>query len=178
VPIVPVMAQANYSAGSWLGILTAGSLWTPLFDEVSFDDNLQLLIRQVYKSIENAVPGDAVDTVEETVFTIDDVKGELERMRAADEELNSTTKGATSELSAAGATIPAVVPSLPAGLRVTTEMKQLLGCLVDSDATRVGFCGMVSKPASSSVVLGSHVACELRVLPPHNDGCWCNYRVA
>ena len=32
VPIVPVLMQAGYQASGWLGIVTAGSLWVPLFE--------------------------------------------------------------------------------------------------------------------------------------------------
>jgi len=32
VPIIPVMMQQNFTAKNWLGILTAGSIWTPMYE--------------------------------------------------------------------------------------------------------------------------------------------------
>ena len=42
VPIVPVMMEPRktgqpWHAGGWLGIITAGKLWTPMYDEASFE---------------------------------------------------------------------------------------------------------------------------------------------
>ena len=150
VPLVPVMVQSNYSASGWLGILTAGALWTPLFDPAAFEEGVELLVRQIHKAV-----GDSAHEEEEEQqpFSIEDVKGELERMRAAD-SVPASGHGA-SAASAAGARLPAVVPGLPLGLRVTTEMKQLLSYLVNSDATRVGFCGMggIGKTVVSSWIV-------------------------
>ena len=40
--------------------------------------------------------------------------------------------------------LPAQVPDVPEGLRITAEMKQLLTALLESSNSRLGFCGMVS----------------------------------
>eukprot|EP01050_Picozoa_sp_SAG11_P000359 SAG11_NODE_10_length_27955_cov_15.365235_11_plen_138_part_00 len=113
------------------GILTAGALWTPLHDAQSFEDNLQSLIRQIYKSV---VP----DEDGEATFSIEDVKGELERMRDSDSEVRSATAAAAGGI----AMVPATVPKQVVGLRVTSEMRQLLDLLLDSISSRVGFVGM------------------------------------
>ena len=129
VPLVPVMMQESYSAGGWLGILTAGALWVPLHAGASFDEGIELLIRQIFKNVISDEEDDG------TVFSIDDVKGELARMRSGlDESTVSSGIGV--------ATIPAAVQSLPVGLRISAEMRQLLSNLLSSDATRVGFHGM------------------------------------
>jgi hypothetical protein len=130
VPLVPVMMQHGYTAGSWLGILTAGLLWTPLFDPVTFDENIEQLVRQINKSV---VLEDAVD---DNAFSADDVKEELQRLRHASESDTDTTASA-----ATGAKLPALVPNLPVGMRVTSEMKQILSRL-SSSSVRVAFCGM------------------------------------
>ena len=120
VPLVPVQMDGGFRASGWLGILTAGALWTPLHDAHSFKDNLEALIRQIYKSVVPEEDGEAT-------FSIDDVKGELERMRDCDSEGSSfaaTPNGGS-------ATVPAVVPGFPVGLRVTAEMQQLLARAVE-----------------------------------------------
>ena len=35
IPIVPVMMAPGYTASGWLGLLTAGSLWTPMHDKAT-----------------------------------------------------------------------------------------------------------------------------------------------
>ena len=137
VPLVPVMMQENYSAAGWLGILTAGALWVPLHDSQSIDEGIDQLIRQIFK---NVTP----DAGEEDIFSIDDIKGELARMRSGLDDSHSVAS------SSSVAQVPAVVQSLPVGLRVSTEMQQLQKCVLSSDAIRVGFCGMggIGKTAS------------------------------
>jgi hypothetical protein len=120
--------QDQYLAGGWLGILTAGALWTPLHERESFDSGIELLVRQIFK---NVIPSDEEG---DDIFSIDDVRGELARMR--DDESSAVSPPS------AGATVPAVVPSLPVGLQVSAEMQQLLDNLLGSDTTRCGFCGM------------------------------------
>merc|ERR1719272_1159826 len=46
VPIIPVMMQANFAAKGWLGILTSGSIWTPMHDRASINDGINKLIAQ------------------------------------------------------------------------------------------------------------------------------------
>jgi hypothetical protein len=51
VPIVPVMMEGPdesgrpWKAGNWLGIITAGMLWSPLHDAESFEENILLCPR-------------------------------------------------------------------------------------------------------------------------------------
>ena len=47
VPIVVVKMQDKWRASEWLGIITAGALWTPLHDESTKHQNLKGLIEQV-----------------------------------------------------------------------------------------------------------------------------------
>lgn len=47
VPIVTVHMQDKFRATEWLGILTAGMLWTPLHDPSTMQENLQGLIEQI-----------------------------------------------------------------------------------------------------------------------------------
>eukprot|EP01051_Picozoa_sp_SAG22_P008139 SAG22_NODE_604_length_8628_cov_4.245984_7_plen_213_part_00 len=130
VPLVPVMMQDKFAASGWLGILTAGQLWTPFFDAGVFDESIDLLVRQIYKNVMPAADDD------ENVFSFDDVKDELARMRSGLDESSATAT------SSSVARVPAVVPAMPAGLRVSAEMRQLLVNLTSSDSTRIGFVGM------------------------------------
>ena len=69
-------------------------------------------------------------------FSSEDVREELERLRKDEQPVAvSTDAGGMCAL-------PAQVPGLPAGLRITTEMKQLLSALLTSSNSRIGFCGM------------------------------------
>ena len=52
VEIVPVIMQGGgWKATSWLGLVTAGSLWTPLFEEENFETNVRMLHEQLLKII-------------------------------------------------------------------------------------------------------------------------------
>jgi hypothetical protein len=55
VPIIPIMMEdpSKWQAGGWLGILTAGSLWTPLYSDVGFEENIDAVIGQVFWVIDD-----------------------------------------------------------------------------------------------------------------------------
>ena len=55
VPIIPVMMQKDYAAGGWLGIISAGKKWTPLYDDATFEDGIGAIITE----IRHVVPDDA-----------------------------------------------------------------------------------------------------------------------
>jgi hypothetical protein len=47
VPIIPVVLQGDgWSADDWLGLITAGALWTPLCDEQTFESGADSLHEQ------------------------------------------------------------------------------------------------------------------------------------
>eukprot|EP01052_Picozoa_sp_SAG31_P021337 SAG31_NODE_1645_length_7652_cov_2.069906_2_plen_249_part_00 len=131
VPIVPVMMEAGFRPSGWLGLLTAGSLWTPLHDKATLEENVDGLVRQ----IKLAIAPDAdepVDSAQED-FSAKELRDELDRLAQEDGEEQPTEE----------ARIPALAPPLPAGVLITPEMETLLSKLVDPSRTRVGFCGMV-----------------------------------
>ena len=135
VPIVPVMLQEDFAASGWLGILTAGLLWTRLWDPSTHAEDIESLMQQVLKAADpEAEDGDAVGTE-----SIDEVKGELLRLREDTDKSAPTPGGAASS---SRASLPALVPGLPAGILVTPEMEDLLSKLLSSASPRVGFCGM------------------------------------
>ena len=71
-----------YKASGWLGIITAGALWSPLFDAGSLDTGIQLLMKQIRLAMPES--GAAVSTAEPTMeeqdgelFTVDEMRSEV-----------------------------------------------------------------------------------------------------
>jgi hypothetical protein len=148
VPIVAVMMEApdssgrSWRAGSWLGVITAGSLWTPLYDASSHAEQVPNLLRQIELAIspedgDHDAYGDYAGGGGggQDLFSAEDAREELERLR------NDAQPPAISTTAGGMCALPAQVPDLPEGLRITPEMKQLLAALLTS-AVRIGFCGM------------------------------------
>jgi hypothetical protein len=164
VPIVPVMVQADWRASDWLGIITAGALWTPLYND--FETGIKGIICQMEKSIIPPAPINTDDseqssTEDDVDFSVEEMRGELGRLMAdlhlAKKEMSTGAAEAKDRrlleavqmkptLSAVGGgqcPLPAGVPPLPPGLRITAEMKQLLAALLSpTSALHIGFCGM------------------------------------
>lgn len=161
VPIIPVMMEANFSAKGWLAILTAGSIWTPMYEKASVLDGVDKLVEQA----QHVVPGmrgmdDASDAASEAsdntesfdvgawgdnMFSLEEMRGELDRLR----EESATSAEASKHASVVGeegvlhCPLPAMVPTLPPGLFVTTEMQSVLDAVLsDTSTPQIGFCGM------------------------------------
>ena len=92
VPIVPVMAESTrgWRPSGWLGIVVAGSLWTPLGEGSDFDSGVRSLVEQ----IKGAVPGSGgamlddhdyeEDVSSRSAAAVDagaELRAELERLR-------------------------------------------------------------------------------------------------
>lgn len=110
---------------------------TPLYDRANFAENVPQLLRQIEISV-TLEEGDDFDGTS-IFFSADDAREELERLRKDEQP--------AANLAAAGGVcaLPAQVPALPDGLRVTPEMKQLLSALLTpshSHGRKLGFCGM------------------------------------
>eukprot|EP01051_Picozoa_sp_SAG22_P015319 SAG22_NODE_1982_length_3207_cov_2.771557_3_plen_430_part_00 len=137
-----------WKAGSWLGIITAGMLYTPLHDPETFDENIQNLLHQITLAVSSQADLDAADGLDyeeaaETgaAFSIDDAREELERLRADE----TSVTAAAAEVSADGVCLlPPQVSVLPEGLRVSTGMKELRQSLLTPvvKKTKLSFCGM------------------------------------
>ena len=158
---MPVVMEDGYSARGWLGIITAGALWVPLYEARRFDVGIDQLVQQ----IRHALPADEEDGDEEglaggeALFTAAEMKEELERLRADMEAASARPKavarrsGEQQKTSWLPCDLPTGVPPLPSGLRVSSEMRQLgLALLSATSRCRVGFCGMggVGKTTVSS----------------------------
>eukprot|EP01051_Picozoa_sp_SAG22_P006380 SAG22_NODE_416_length_10804_cov_4.791126_4_plen_1245_part_00 len=136
VPIVPVMMEKNWEATGWLGIVTAGILWTPLYDDDTFAANIGALCDHVAKYVMPTAHATA------PVLRKADVQIDVDRLR---EDLRGETKEAAD--TSAGvqelAMLPAEVPILPSSFRKLPAMVSLKEKLMDpaSDG-RIGFFGL------------------------------------
>ena len=127
------------------GLLTAGSLWTPLHDETTFEENIDNLIVQITKELTTSNPDEQDEEVEndpgQDLFSVEDIKGEIERMR---EDMAPGDAAAASKSSSGDtlAAIPSLSPQLPRGVFVSKEMQELQEQLTTTSCVRVGFVGM------------------------------------
>jgi hypothetical protein len=163
VPIIPVMMQADFKAKGWLAILTAGSIWTPMYDSASVHDGIDKLIAQARFLITGSrgEDGDASDTASEVsgetasfdvnawggaIFSLDETREELERLReetAPSAETSTGSTGTGEDGSFRCCPLPAMVPTLVRGLFVTAEMEGVLDAVLsDTSTPQIGFCGM------------------------------------
>ena len=160
VPIIPVMMQADFTAKGWLGILTSGSIWTPMYEKASVLDGVDKLIEQAQHLIlgmrglddasdiasetsESSEPFD-VSAWGDAMFSIDDMREELERLREETAPATgSTRKSDSREIDVVMCDLPAMVPALPRGLFVTAEMQRVMDAVLsDTSTPQIGFCGM------------------------------------
>jgi hypothetical protein len=98
VPIVPVLMHSDYSPRGWLGLLTAGALWTPLHDKISFAEHIDGLVRQITL----AVTGTQSDFEQSPQFSpapdfsAKDLRSELDRLK--DEQGHATSTPSQNDL--------------------------------------------------------------------------------
>lgn len=121
----------GWTASGWLGLLTAGKLWTPLTTKETFENDIANLVVQIGKEVAE----DADDTFEiaadeqatpEEDFSVAEMRSELERLRAKTEPAQAT--GSSDQCA-----LPADVTELPSGIQVSEEMRTLLEKLTSSD---------------------------------------------
>eukprot|EP01051_Picozoa_sp_SAG22_P005170 SAG22_NODE_300_length_12752_cov_3.102426_2_plen_242_part_00 len=137
----------------WLGLICAGALWIPLYQEESFSANCAKLALQVQKAgaavaiidREEATTSIGVeaeaDDHEERLAELARLREELSQHSTSEQNVTGSTAGA--EIAA----LPAGVPKLPPKLRLTPEITELKRVLLSTDAAdlklpRVGFHGM------------------------------------
>ena len=141
ISIVPVMMAPDYTASGWLGLLTAGSLWTPMHDKATLEQSVDGLVRQ----IKLAIAPDSEEIVESAEqapdFSTKELRDELDRLKSEQQTTLTTT---TQEHKATDqpAEIPAMVPKLPDRTLVSKSMEELLEQLTTSTSSRIGFFGM------------------------------------
>lgn len=161
VPIIPVMMEPNFVAKGWLGILTSGSIWTPMHDSDSVRDGIDKLLVQAQHLVPGFHSGDyaGTDTASEgsdntesfdvgawgdAMFSLDEMREELERLREESAPAAGNKHiGRGNDPDGILCSLPAMVPSLPRGLFVTAEMQSVLDAVLSQTSTpQIGFCGM------------------------------------
>ena len=71
-----------------------------------------------------------------TMFSLDETREELDRLRAEEAPSKQPTSGAACPL-------PAIVPTLPRGVLITAEMQNILDAVLSGESSpQIGFCGM------------------------------------
>ena len=137
--------QQDYMPRGWLGLLTAGLLWTPLHEKSSLEDNVDALLNQIRRTLapdadlqpeELQVGSHAADG---TDFSVTDLRDELQRLKQEQEATASSLQANQGNQSSGQAKVPASVPDLPRGILVTQSMEELLTHLTTGDKNRVAF---------------------------------------
>jgi hypothetical protein len=144
---VPVLLEeGGWRPTGWLGLVVAGSLWTPLVDR-EFDVGVGAVVQQIKKSVPVDEIADDFDA-----GTGSEIRAELARLRA-DLEAGKSSGGAAAtdgEFTAFDSTQPAVLPSnvpaLPVDYEETEAVVDLRKLLLQQQTDpkwkqRVGFFG-------------------------------------
>ena len=146
------MEGDGWRASGWLGLLTAGALWTRLHDDSTFDDNVQAVHGQIQQMLDSGIVVDeAAESVDDESLSPNEATEELARLRD-DLTLTSQTQsemGAPASVSDPShpATLSAGVPKLPPRFRATEQIQELIRLVLSTSAhdlakSRVGFYGM------------------------------------
>jgi hypothetical protein len=161
VPIVPVLVEGDgWKPSAWLGLITAGALWTPLRDESKLEGTIHGLVEQ----IKGAVPGSgdaASDDESEEELDVDggaETRAELERLRKQIEsrDIKPTINEAAPLDTNAPAVVSAGVPELPPDYGSTAEVRKLKQNLLHSTTQpKIGFWGMggIGKTVTSAALV-------------------------
>jgi tetratricopeptide (TPR) repeat protein len=182
IPIVPVMLEDDRAEGwrpsEWLGVITAGALWTPLSADSGFDQSITNLIVQLQAGIGSTftdmslsstdqkfqeefqeeeggahekekasmssatvIPAEyvvATVVADDDMFTMDEMREELERLRAESHQSGThLTRGAGEECA-----LPAMLPEARDGLVVSDSMHKLVDTVISVTSKRCcGFWG-------------------------------------
>jgi hypothetical protein len=154
IAVVPAMMTDpdTFKASGWLGLILAGLLWTPLFEASTFESNVNDLVEQIKQAVPEltidspdspaavaTTPG-ITDEGEGELFTLNEMRAELERLRRQAAPARRQMTRAGDDL----CILPAAVPELPpGGVRVTSEMRMLVELVTSpSSRTRIGFHGI------------------------------------
>lgn len=147
----------------WLGLLTAGCVWTSFWKDEGTEPEFSQNIAAVLSEIKRRAPtyttesgssapvaaaarrpdpsGRAVVVEEqefEDLFTLDEMRAELERLREEAAPVRKVIRNLDGPC-----ILPAAVPALPPGMRATDDLQRLVAAVVSPRSKlRVGFCGM------------------------------------
>eukprot|EP00808_Paulinella_micropora_P029771 g50912.t1 len=77
LPMIPVMAQSNWKQSGWLGVMTAGALWTDFTDPGRLDSSIQALLNEIREAAPEVFT-EGADAAKKTAdLTFDDVHDRL-----------------------------------------------------------------------------------------------------
>jgi hypothetical protein len=146
-PIVPVKMQDKWAPAEWLGVVTAGLLWTPMYEQSTRQQNLTGLVEQIKAAVPTTValdtraPGSAASSASAVQPSTEStevlaLRTELDSLRQ-DLQLQMAKAVTDQRLAAGGAEetlapIPAEVPTLSLGCRPTEDMERLKVLLISA----------------------------------------------
>lgn len=157
VPIVPVLAQGDgWRASEWLGLVTAGSLWTQMTDPSQLEHNTRQLYDQIAKVLRSTHRDDDEDS-HECGVSGSDAKEELERLRISQEAMLTTVDASCFDTDAP-AVLHVGVPELPPGFRRTKIIDELSQHLVHN--AKPVHCGFFGQGGIGKTVTGAALVRE------------------
>eukprot|EP01051_Picozoa_sp_SAG22_P002548 SAG22_NODE_115_length_19315_cov_10.458368_9_plen_1069_part_00 len=184
------MEAQPWKASGWLGICTAGLLWTPLHDEATFENNIGNLCERVARYFSpigvhtaahvhgSAVNADRVGEAEVTFHKAaasQEVRQTLDRLKA-DLHIEDAAGPDDDMLADAAfglATLPAEVPMLPMAFRKNPEMAALKAKVLDvASGPRIGFFGM---GGAGKTVTSTYVVRSEQVRHHFDHICWVTF---
>jgi hypothetical protein len=135
VEIIPVMmAGGGWRPSGWLGLITAGALWTRLSSESEFEASVRQLHGQIQQALGAAVL-EELEVTAESAASPSEAKEELERLRDDLAPLSDAASAPALADPSEPATIPAGVPKLPAKFQTTEQIQQLTRLVLSTSAS-------------------------------------------
>jgi hypothetical protein len=138
VPIVPVMMESGWKPSDWLGVITAGALWTP-FEDDNLAQNINNLVGQI-----QSVVGVRTEILE----SVNEMREELERLRDDDKKPVTLSLSDNDECA-----LPHVIPEASSALVVSDSMHTLVQSVVSPQSKR--HCGFWGSGGSEYLALTS-----------------------
>eukprot|EP01046_Picozoa_sp_COSAG06_P039279 COSAG06_NODE_4620_length_4092_cov_389.018373_3_plen_248_part_00 len=145
IPIVLVKMQENWTAKEWLGVVTAGLLYTPMHDQATMQQNLQTVVDQIKAAVPtNSSSAGAVKSPRAAASMATNLesqemlslRGELDSLRQDLAKAVTQRSGGhegEEETGSVLAPIPGEVPALSLNLRPTPDMEKLKSMLMAED---------------------------------------------
>ena len=135
VEIIPVMmAGGGWRPSGWLGLITAGALWTRLSSESEFEASVRQLHGQIQQALGAAVL-EELEVTAESAASPSEAKEELERLRDDLAPLSDAASAPALADPSEPATIPAGVPKLPAKFQTTEQIQELTRLVLSTSAS-------------------------------------------
>ena len=83
---MPIMMESvgedgkQWQASSWLGVITAGSLWTPMHKD-DLNESIDAIIQQIEVGLSEVADSGTLSTEDNELFSKTEVRDELDRLR-------------------------------------------------------------------------------------------------